>query len=183
MARMPSAPVAGGTRRRPLPRPGHPPWSPRPDSRRPRPAAGGRRPFGGAAPADLRGRPPRVSRLRGRDAARRVHHADVRDRPDPNSAPRPPCPRQGAGEVGDRAGRWTDCHPTPFEAPIPEESVCAAPCRPTCTCCRRFPLRAAPCHHRRSSRHRRPRGTPDISRRHQARYARPRSIRSRRWPD
>jgi hypothetical protein len=28
-------------------------------------------------------------------------------------------PRRGAGEVGDRAGRWTDRQPTPMEIPIP----------------------------------------------------------------
>ena len=51
----------------------------------------GQPPVGGAAPADLRGRPPRVSRLPRRDADRRVHHPGVGDRPDPHPPPRPPC--------------------------------------------------------------------------------------------
>ena len=39
--------------------------------------------------ATRRGRPPRVSRLPRRDADRRVHHADVGDRPDPRGSPDP----------------------------------------------------------------------------------------------
>ena len=41
--------------------------------------ADGRKPYGGAPAAALRGCPSRVSRLPGRDADRRVHHADVGD--------------------------------------------------------------------------------------------------------
>ena len=58
-------------------------------SRPPRPAAGGRRPYDGAAPAALRGRPPRVSLLPRRHAPRRVHHVGVGDRPDPHPPPDP----------------------------------------------------------------------------------------------
>ena len=51
----------------------------------------GQPPLGGPAAADLRGRPAGVSHLPGRDADRRLHHADVGDRPDPHPPSRPPC--------------------------------------------------------------------------------------------
>ena len=50
---------------------------------RPRP----RRRWGGVIAADLRGRPRRGPVLRRRDAPRRLHHATVRDLPDPRAPP------------------------------------------------------------------------------------------------
>ena len=51
----------------------------------------GRRPCGSPPPAALRGRPARVSDVSRAHAARRVHHPDVGDRPDP----RPPSDPRG----------------------------------------------------------------------------------------
>ena len=48
---------------------------------------GGQQPVGSPAPADVRGRPARMSHLPRRDAGRRVHHAGVGDRPDPHPPP------------------------------------------------------------------------------------------------
>ena len=59
----------------------------------------GQPPVGFAAPADLRGRSPRVSCLPRRDAGRRVHHPSVGDRPDPHPPPHP----RGAGGPRRRA--------------------------------------------------------------------------------
>ena len=85
----------------------------------------GQPPVGGAAPADLRGRPPRVSRLPWRDADRRVHYPDVGDRPDPHPPPRPPCaggPRRRAEPPIDAGphGRGTSrASRPPADAPTP----------------------------------------------------------------
>ena len=59
--------------------------------RRPRPTAVGRRPHGGAPPADLRGGPAGVPALLRRDRHCCLHHPDVGDRPDPRPPRRPPC--------------------------------------------------------------------------------------------
>jgi len=99
---------------------------------RPRTTAGPDRgvpPVGDPAPADLRGRPPRVSHLPRRHAHRRVHHAVVGDRPDPHPPPHPrlPCgardprrreeppidagPREPRGvAVATSVGRRSACH-------------------------------------------------------------------------
>ena len=61
---------------------------------RPRRPAGGRRPYGDPAPADVRGRPAGVSDLPWPHAGRRVHDPRVGDRPDPRA---PPDPRRARG--------------------------------------------------------------------------------------
>ena len=93
-AGMPTARAGCGVRPSPPAPMRRPPSSPRHDSRPPRPPAVGRRCCSGAAAADLRGRPARVSHLPRRDADRRIHHADVGDRPDPHP---PPHPRDARG--------------------------------------------------------------------------------------
>ena len=45
--------------------------------------------MGGPPPADLRGRPPRVSDVPRAHADHRLHHAAVGDRPDPDARPHP----------------------------------------------------------------------------------------------
>ncbi|MFO0328751.1 MAG: transposase [Gemmatimonadota bacterium] len=61
-------------------------------TRAPRPAAGGRWPHGGPAPAALRGRLARVPVLPRREAQRCLHHADVGAPPDPHPPPDPCLP-------------------------------------------------------------------------------------------
>ena len=91
---------------------------------RPRASAGavrGHPPLGDPpAPADRRGRSPRLPGLPRRDADRGVHHAPVGDRPDPLAPPRP----RGDGRRGrraesprDRRTVWTGRHATTHRSP------------------------------------------------------------------
>ena len=89
MAGTPTARAGCGARRRPRRPQCRPPSSPRHGWRPPRPRVGGRRPYGSAPAADLRGRPARLPDVSRAHADHRVHHPSLGDRPDPRAPPRP----------------------------------------------------------------------------------------------
>jgi len=118
---MPIAREACGARRSLRGRRCRPRSSPRRDGPPPKPVADGRRPYGGAAAADLRGRPPRVPDVSRAHADHRVHYPGVGDRPDPR-APPPACrdggPRRRRAESAlDPRTVWTGRHATTRRGP------------------------------------------------------------------